>query len=409
MINKLYLQHHAFLFILLCIASLYGCDSHGASASTDADQGGDAAAPEEHANRVQLTAEAMVNVGIEVQPVVPQTYGPRLEVPATIEGDAQLVSRMGARAPGRVVALLVSVGDRVRVGDPLFQLATIELHQVSTEYLVAIARSRQAVDALRRARALNDEHVGPLADVRRAQADAAAAQATLHESEEHLHFLGLRETDIQRIRATSSHGRTNSMIRAQIDGIVSAIHVTIGQVLQGTEEIAVISRTDRVWAHLHLYERDLQRVRAGAHVSIRLQGAESNENGESNEADLPSGTLSFISNLLDSTTHTGDGRVMLENPQGILRIGMTATALVEVPSAGPQLWLPQQAVQLHEGKSIVFVQDGEREFVAHEVRVGEEHGGRVAVLEGLVAGQRVVVRGAFSLRSELEHDELSED
>lgn len=360
-----------------------------------------------NANRVQLTGSSLQNAGILLQTVTEGGFGPRLEVPATIEADPQQVSRMGARAPGRVVALSVSMGAHVNVGDPLFELATIELHQVTTEYLVAIARSRQAEDALRRARAMAQEHVGPVADLRRAEADSAAARATLHEAEEHLHFLGLRERDISRIRASSSHGQARSIIRSPMEGTVTAINAAIGQVLQGNEEVVVISRIDRVWANLHLYERDITRVRVGARVTVQLSGMI--------ESAAPTGTLSFVSQMLDPSTHTGEGRVLLENSQGVLRPGMTATGYIELPTEPHQVWIAQQAVQSHEGHSIVFVPSetedaGEtREFEARTVSVGEERGGRVPVLEGLRVGESVVVQGAFVLRGELERGELAED
>src|SRR5581483_2701442 len=121
----------------------------------------------------------------------------RLIANAVIVGDPQRVARVGARVPGRVTALRVALGDAVTVGQPIADVDSVELHQVSMEYLTAIARSREANDALERQRRLVAERVGAVQDLRRAEADAAAVAATLHEAEEHLHFLGLSEADIR--------------------------------------------------------------------------------------------------------------------------------------------------------------------------------------------------------------------
>jgi cobalt-zinc-cadmium efflux system membrane fusion protein len=386
--------------ILMLLAS--ACQSNApVSPAQDASPSGprgDAPAP---SVTIRLSAEAARNAQIVVQPASASSLGPRLEVPATIEGDAQHISRMGTRVPGRVVRIRVSVGQHVLVGDPLLDVATVELHQVTTEYLIAVARARLAQESLRRARALSGERVGSTAELQRAQAEASATSATLHEAEEHLHFLGLREGDIRRVRSTSSHGQSHSIVRAQTEGTVTSLSVSIGQVLQGTEEVIVISRIAQVWAKLHLYERDLPRVLLDSDVTFRVSGLA--------EQQTPRGRLSFISELVDPVSHTIEGRVSLDNPQGRLRIGMTATALIALPNTERQLWLPQQAVQSHEGHSVVFVQLSPNEFVAREVTLGDEQADRVAVLSGVSASDMIVVQGAFLLRGELERDELEED
>lgn len=353
------------------------------------------------ASEVTLSPEAFQNSGVEVVAVEPGRFLPHVLVPATIEGDPAQFARIGSRVPGRVVALRVSLGARVRTGDVLIEIDSVELHQVSTEYLTAIARDRQAQDALRRARALTAERVGAAQDLQRAESDADAAHATLQEAEEHLHFLGLRDVDIQAMRARSSHGQARSVVRAPIDGVVSALHASIGQVVSGTEEVAVVSRTTSVWCVLHVYESDLPDVRVGTAVRFRSLAL-----GEAGER---VGALTFLSDVLAPQTRTAEGRFRVDNADGRLRPGMSGVASVALPAEPGALWLPVAAVQSPEGRAVVFVQDGERTFSARGVRVGDERGGYVPVLGGLRAGERVAVRGAFTLRGELERGELEED
>lgn len=360
-----------------------------------------AAARPEHANRVTLSEEAVRNLEVTVEALSPTRHGPRIEVPATIVADAQQVAQVGARVAGRVVALRVAVGDRVEVGAPLVEVDAVELHQVTMEYLVALARVRQAGDVATRARAMSQERIGSTAELRRAEAEATAARATLHEAEEHLHFLGLGDRDISRIRAATSHGQTRSVVRAPIAGTVASLTAAVGQVLAGTETVAVVGRIDRVWASLRLYERDLPQVRAGARVELQLPGSPNAERVE--------GTLSFVSEVLDAESRTAEGRVMLENPQGRMRPNMSARAWVSLPVDEARLWLPREAVQSHDGAQVVFVEVAERTFEARPVQIGDEVGGYVPVREGVEAGVRVVLRAAFSLRAELEHGELEEE
>ena len=350
--------------------------------------------------RVTLAPEAVPNAAIEVIVAGLGQSGPRLAVPAVIEGDPAQLAHVGARVPGRVVALRQAVGATVRTGDILVEIDAVELHQVSTEFLTSVARDRQAQGALDRARALAAEHLGATQDLQRAEADAAAARASMLEAEEHLHFLGLREADITAIRAHTSHGGTHSAVRSPIDGTVSSLGVSLGQVVTGSEEVALVSRTTRVWCAVQVYERDLPDVSVGARVSFRPQG-------QGAEADR-TGTLVALSNVLDPESRTAEGRFAIDNPDGRLRPGMSGRAWIDLPLDRTALWLPVEAVQTLDRRTVVFVETAPRTYEERPVRVGDERGGRVPVRAGVRDGERVVVRGALTLRGELERAQMQE-
>jgi len=358
-------------------------------------------APEapEAAARVRVSEAAARNLGVVVEAVSPERFGPRVTVPAAIEADPTRMAQVGARVTGRVIAIRAAVGDEVAVGAPLVEIDTIELHQVSTEYQTAVARVRQTDDALTRARALQAERVGATQDLRRAEAESATARAELHEAEEHLHVLGLRDEDIVRLRSVTSHGRASSVLRAPIAGVVVSLSVSIGRVVSGEDVVAVVGRTDRVWASLRVFEYDLSRVAVGARVTLTLPGS----------AREFTGRLAVLSPVLDAETRTAEGRLAFDNPDGALRPGASALASIALPADAAALWLPREAVQLHDGAPVVFVPAGDGAFVARPVVVGEEVHGRVPVLRGLAPGERVVTRGAFALRGELHRGELEEE
>ncbi len=373
----------------LIIAASSGCHPRAAREERPA--------PRAARDRVSLSAEASRNLGVVVDALGAARFGPRLLVPAAIEADPSRMAEVGARVTGRVVALRVSIGDVVREGAPLVEIDTVELHQVTTEYQMAVARSRQTLDALSRARTLQVEQVGATQDLRRAEAENAAAQAQLREAEEHLHVLGLREADITQLRSGTSHGQTRSVIRAPVEGTVAALPVAIGRVVAGGDLIAVVGRTDRVWASLRLFEQDLFRLHPGLAVTVRLSGSARDFNW----------TVSVVAPVIDPVTRTAEGRVALDNPDGALRPGASAVASIWIPATESRRWLPREAVQSHEGALVVFVPVGGG-FEARPVRIGEEENGRVPVLEGLEGVDRVVVRGAFGLLGELERDALGE-
>ena len=350
-----------------------------------------------HDQSVDLTPAGMENARIQVERVTANAFSAHVRVPAEVRADPDRLAHVGARTAGRVVSVDVHLGDVVHRGDPIAQIDTVELHQVSMEYLTAVARARQARDALARQRQLTSERIGAEADLRRAEADSDAASAALREGEEHLHFLGLTDRDIARVRAMSSHGEARSTVRAPIEGRIESVGVSIGQVVSGTEDLATIAQTDAVWIVMRVYEHDAPNVRLGTTVQITTPGAPER---------TFDGTVSFVSSIVDPVTRTFEARAQLANPDGLLRPGMSASASVAVHAGDASLWLPVDAVQPHGTERMVFVQTGERRFVPRIVLTGEERNGFVPVTSGIAVGEMVVTRGAFALRGELERSAI---
>ena len=80
---------------------------------------------------------------------------------------------------------------------------------------------------------------------------------------------------------------------------------------------------------------------------------------------------------------------------------MFARVQLEGAAAAPMVLLPVDAVQDIGERRIVFVPAADGRFVARDVETGAERGGRIEIRRGVVVGERVVVRGAFLLKSQL--------
>ena len=376
----------------LVLTALAGCSRPPATPAP-------AAAKTAESTIVELSAEGMETAGIRIARLSPQAFSPKLVVPAAIEADPSRVARVGARVAGRVTAVHVRLGDQVMAGKPLLDVDTVELHQVSKEFLTAVARARQARATLARQKQLVGERVGAPQELQRAEADEAAATADLNEAQEHLRFLGLDAGTVGRLKDGTGRGAERSVVRAPIAGRVVALGVVLGQVLAGTEELLTLARTDAVVATLRVSERDVAKVAQGVAVEITVPGY---------PEPFP-GQLTFVGALVDPQSRTFEARAALANKDDRLRPGMSATAAVALPEGKAGLWLPAAAVQRHGGGKVAFVKIGERRFEARRLTADDEQGGMVLVRGGLVEGAEVVVAGAFALRGELERGELEGD
>ena len=115
------------------------------------------------------------------------------------------------------------------------------------------------------------------------------------------------------------------------------------------------------------------------------------------------GKVALIGQEVDSASRTVPVRIEVANDQALLRPGISATAWLPLGDAGDSvLAVPLAAVQRLRDGWCVFLPRSEGEFEMRSVGRGRDLGGEVEILNGLKAGEAVVVDGAFLLRAEAE-------
>jgi len=179
-------------------------------------------------------------------------------------------------------------------------------------------------------------------------------------------------------------------LKTRIAGTVISKHITLGEAVSRDSRPFVIADLSTVWLDIHVFQRDLQKVHTGQAVNIRFGPG----------GDLATGKISYISPVLDESTRTATARAVLDNSQGVLRPGMFVNAHVEVDRVAVPLLLPQSAVFTLHDHPVAFIKDGHG-FKVREIVLGPADAQNIAVLEGLAAGEEVVVQGGFTLKAEL--------
>jgi cobalt-zinc-cadmium efflux system membrane fusion protein len=113
------------------------------------------------------------------------------------------------------------------------------------------------------------------------------------------------------------------------------------------------------------------------------------------------GTLDLLGRSMDEATRTVKSRVLLPNPDGLLRPGMFARVHLALPGDERALAVPADALLADEGREFVFVHHEGEYFVRRPVKSGRQLEGHVEIVEGLAAGQTVAGQGAFLLKSDV--------
>ena len=170
-------------------------------------------------------------------------------------------------------------------------------------------------------------------------------------------------------------------------GRVLERHVNVGEAM-AEQTLFVIGDLSQVWAELAVFPRDVARLRSGMGVDVQLDRG----------SDPQRAKIDYIAPGADAQRRIV-ARATLDNADGHWPPGAFVNAQLILDERSAAVAVPQSALQYNEGQPLVFVEtDGG--FAARPVRLGLQDRSHAEVLEGLRAGERVVIANSFLLKSE---------
>lgn len=194
------------------------------------------------------------------------------------------------------------------------------------------------------------------------------------------------------IKALEQRGRPFEYIpmHAPRGGTVVTKNVVEGTAHKAGMTLMRIADLSRVWVEADVYEAELPLVREGMPVTVRLPYL---------PAQTFEGRVDYLYPYLEGESRTGRIRVVLDNPEGILKPDMYAEVKLEA-DLGQRLTIPEEAVIVSGEARVVFEDIGGGRLAPRRVTTGQRAGGRIEILRGLEAGDKVVTSGNFLIASE---------
>ncbi|MBX3245840.1 MAG: efflux RND transporter periplasmic adaptor subunit [Myxococcales bacterium] len=342
---------------------------------------------------VRLTPQLATNARLAVEATESSEVAPVLDLVGTVEFDERRVADVGGRIEGRIVQMLVSVGDTVEEGQAVAQIESPALGEAMADLLAARARLVAARTGAARETSLRQRQLTTAVSVEDATATVGALDAEVTGAEQRLLALGLGAAELRRIEQGGAPPRRVTL-RSPIAGEVIERFAHLGQVVSATEPILRVADLSSVWVMLEVYERDLSRVRMDDEVEIL---------SEAYPGETFPGRVSYLDALIDERTRSAGVRIVVDNADRRLRPGHFVHALLT--SAGevrPAIMLSRRAIVQVDGQPTVFVEAGELAFEPRAIELGAAVADRVEVVAGLAAGERIVTEGAFALKSEMQ-------
>lgn len=370
----------------LVSALAFGCKKSEAEGEHHEEEGHAAEAHAERpANILEVEETMLRDLRLTTTKVEQRPGGEAVSVVGELQADQTRYAEVGVPVTARVVCLLASPGASVRAGQVLAEAQSTELGRARADHDAATARVTLARAALDRKRALADRIV-PRREVQEAEAELAAAQAELRAALAMLQALG----------ASPTRGGDASRLPlvAPIGGTVIERNIALGQMIDPEHVAFRIGDLGSLWLVAHVFERDAVRVAIGAPARVTLAAY---------PGETFTGRVTHVGRQVETQSRTIPVRVELANPQQSLRPGMSASAWLQVATAGQNVvTVPVAALQRVRDQWVVFVPKSARTFEIRTVGRGRDLQGEVEILSGLQPGETVVVEGAFLLKAEAE-------
>ena len=307
---------------------------------------------------VTIAPEVVQNLGVRTAVAERSRLWRGIDTVGYVDYDESKVSHIHLRTEGWVEDLAVeSEGERVKKGQRLFNLYSPELVNAQEEFVQALNVGNQGLISASRSRL---KALGiPVSLIKRLERDRKARQAI--------------------------------PIYASQDGVVSSLSVREGMFIKPATRVMSLADLSSVWLLAEIFERQADWVEVGQPAEVRL-------------AFLPGrtweGKVEYIYPSLDPKTRTLKARLRFPNPGESLKPNMYANVKIYGGPKDDVIVIPIEALIRTGREDRVIISLGEGRFEPRPVRAGIESGEWVEIIDGIEAGEKIVVSGQFLIDSE---------
>ena len=312
----------------------------------------------EGAGTVWIAPEVVNNLGVRTAAVAPGSLPTEIRTVGYVQYDEDRRVHIHPRVEGWIEKLYVKAsGDPVVAGQPLYELYSPQLVNAQEELLLALKRDNQRL---------------------------------VRAAEDRLLALQIAPDFIQRLRRERQISQTVTF-HAPLTGVVDNLAVREGFFVRPDTTLMSVGVLDEVWVEAEVFARQAPLVAVGLPVTMTLDY-------------LPGlqwqGAVDYLYPSLDEQTRTLRVRLRFANEDGVLKPNMFAQVVIRAPAEEQRLVVPREAVIRDPDGDRVVLALGDGRFKSVAVALGRVDERQAEILQGLRAGDEVVVSAQFLLDSE---------
>ncbi len=321
---------------------------------------------------VKLSVDKVQKLGVKTEAAALRDLRSTIRAVATVQANERALSTVTSKFDGWIQRLYVNTtGQAVKKGEALMDVYSPDLIAAQQEYLIA----RRGVQTL----------AGGSADVRESM------QRLVESALQRLRNWDIAEAELQRL---AQDGKTVQYVtlRSPANGVVLDKPAIQGKRFMAGEVLYQVADLSRVWLLADVFEQDLGQVRIGQAANIKV---------DAYPEKVFAGKVTFIYPTVTPESRTAKVRIELANPQALLKPSMYARAeFISSGSKGQVLTVPDSAVLDTGTRQLVLIERGEGRFEPRPVKLGVHGDGYIEVLDGVKAGDKVVVSANFLIDAE---------
>jgi cobalt-zinc-cadmium efflux system membrane fusion protein len=334
--------------------------------------------------------------GISVQQVYSSTLESTVDAPAEVVFDEGQTYVVSSTVSALVVRWLISPGDMIRKGDELALLQSPEIAPLMTSLVSANVNFQVQTKEMARFEEMNKKHLVSAAEYDLQLARSEQSRAEMVSARGLLLSAGLDEHELDRI-VKSGIVSNQFMLKAPVSGIATERVVQQGELAEPGRKFAQIANPHALWIEAQLSEAQMQEVQIGNKLVFGSDGK---------GLDRVGAEVIWKSNFLDLHSRTGTVRARVLDRHAEISAGQFGRVSIVAPANEHVVLVPKDAVQWEGCCNVVFVQETDQRYRPRKVMLTKGEGSYYQVTEGLSNGERIVVDGAFLLKTELKKSSL---
>jgi RND family efflux transporter MFP subunit len=392
--NGVYMIKKINLYLLIIFTVfLFGCGNQTDEHSEQGDYPERTHSDEE--GEIVLTSHQLTHIDLKTETAETKEVDVPLLLSGRIALNEALTAHITSRVKGRIEKVHTLISDRVSKGEVLLELYSQEFLAMQSEFI-------QAEERLKRIKENDPEH--------------GTAKAIYESAKKKLEVIGLSEEEIQQL-ADNHTPLTLLPVRAPFAGTLlsgdpsrlqqAEAGARLGEFVDIGRDFFLLANLQNLWVLADVFEKDLPLIKEGILGEV-MPAAYANE--------VYKARLTRIYDLVEISSRTIKARFEVSNlPTGQagsnnkLKPEMFVTVKISSKLGGPNPKVSSSAIMKEKNGSYVFIAVNDTTFERREIRIGKETKDYTEILDGLKAGEKIVTRGTFYLKSELAKETFVEE
>jgi len=342
------------------------------------------------------SAETAERAGLTLAPAMDVSGAVSAEAPAEVLFDETKSYAITTTVPALVVRWLVGPGQNVSVGQALAELESPDMPKLQADYLEAFAAVQVIEQEFNRTDSLGKRGLISIAETQHIDGQFKTARAHLAGVQGLLEVCGLNKDDVQLLQSAGSVS-PRWLLRSAKSGALLERKAAIGELLPAGSNLAVIGDPSVLWIEAQVRESDLSLFRRGQSVEFATDG---------DALDRVNGQVIWVAQYVDPVTRSATVRARVTNASLDLKAHQFGRLMLPISAQSTVIAVPRDAVQWEGCCNVVFVKEAPDRYRPHKVTVSRGDRGYYNISSGLHAGDMVVVKGSYLLKTELKKGSL---